>query len=58
MLTKDKGHERTDNLMFFMRAANSDRLPFLYGRNMTYNALSIIEVIRNEHDEDENTSFS
>ena len=56
MLTKEKGHERADKLMFVTRAANSDRLPFLYGRNMTYNSLGIIDVIRNEHDEDENNS--
>ena len=53
---KLQGHERADKLMFVTRAANSDRLPFLYGRSMTYNVLSIIDVIRNEHDEDENNS--
>ena len=53
MLTKDRGHERADKLMFITRAANADRWPYLYGRSMNYNAADIISVIRNEHDEDQ-----
>ena len=53
MLTKDRGHERADELMFITRAANADRLPYSYGRSMNYSVADIISVIRNEHDEDQ-----
>ena len=58
MLTKDRGHERTDNLVFITRAANADRLPYLYDRSLNFSAVcfsaaDIITVIRNEHDEDQ-----
>ena len=53
MLTKDRGHELADKLMFITRAANAGRLPYLYGRSMNFNAADIIIVIRNEHDEDQ-----
>ena len=33
MLTKDRSHERTDDLVFITRAANADRLPNLYDRS-------------------------
>ena len=60
MLTKDRGHERADKLMYITPAGNAGRLPYLYGRSINFSAADIISVVRNEHDEDEHqrTIFS
>ena len=45
--------EQADKLVFITRAANADRLPYLYGHSMNFSAADIISVIGNEHDEDQ-----